>query len=434
MDRLSYLPDQIRNLIFSFLPTEDAIRSRILSTEWRYTCSSLSKLVFNQYQGESLDNKLRKKFKEFVNQTLVPEETDIERISVYVDVDEEVIFSLDLNRWISIAVQRNVKELCIWAVSSEPQKLPRCFFTCATLKNLALHNIKFQFPDKFRFPMLNHLTLGNVVFCGHGMEKLLSTDTCPVLEELVVLYCYQSNSIITYHPRIRYLKLFTRNYCDAFKLSIPSLREIDYSGIPLKVCSRTLYSLAKATFQFDTMHYNPPYPGANLAGLNNLHTLTLKPYFFEFLSLDRNLPAIASTLSFRLKHFRCHVFPTENHYQMVFFMLDCLEGLETLGINVEELPRDEEEIRYLKKKYQPKSALRRILSFYPALKRVEIRNCAALETELFLVSTIFNGGNVCEEVHISFSKSMDSIVRNKAIKYLSSMDRYGDKALYIGVF
>ncbi|KAL5710091.1 hypothetical protein ACHQM5_020698 [Ranunculus cassubicifolius] len=428
MDRLSYLPNEIQNLILSFLPREDAIRARILSSEWRSAHSSLSKLVFNQSQGDYLDNQLRRKFKNFVDQTLVPEGTHIERVSVYVDIDEEVIFSLDLNRWILIAVQRNVQDLCLWIVSREPLQLPRAFFTWGTLKNLALHHVHLHISNTtFSFPMLKYLTLDKVFFYGdeNAMQRLLSVDTCPVLEKLVILYCSKFHTFITCHPRLWYLKLSTCQI-GVFSLSIPSLRVIDYTGDPLKICSMTLLSLVNATFQYNAVSFNPPYPIAILSRLNSVCTLIVKTYFIEGISHDENLLASAAMLSLRVKHFYCHIFPTLNQYAMVLFFLNCLEGLETFHINIEELPRDDRLKSLLKEAYEHDVALvqtRR--SIYPTLKRVTIKNFIGTESDIHIARVVIMCARACEQLSISFSKQMDPIVQKNIIDelFMHKIDR-----------
>ncbi|KAL5716785.1 hypothetical protein ACHQM5_009907 [Ranunculus cassubicifolius] len=69
-DRISYLQELIRNLIFSFLEMKDVIRTSVLSKQWRTVCYSLSDLTFYQHFFKTT-TKNQKDFKEFVYETLI---------------------------------------------------------------------------------------------------------------------------------------------------------------------------------------------------------------------------------------------------------------------------------------------------------------------------------------------------------------------------
>ncbi|WMV53802.1 hypothetical protein MTR67_047187 [Solanum verrucosum] len=47
-DRISYLPRNIIDHIFELLPVEDAARTSILSTKWRYIWATVPNLVLDK--------------------------------------------------------------------------------------------------------------------------------------------------------------------------------------------------------------------------------------------------------------------------------------------------------------------------------------------------------------------------------------------------
>ncbi|PIA58722.1 hypothetical protein AQUCO_00500574v1 [Aquilegia coerulea] len=149
-DRLTSLPEPIRNYIVSFLPIEDSVKLTVLSTQWRNISSSLSSLKFYQShfldmtKGEDTD------FRNLVDRLLINHDSSnvtIFCLSVQVDdeiitdlhlnswitFDDEIITDLHLNSWITFAVKHNVQDFFLSLLSREVYKLPCAFFSCDTL-------------------------------------------------------------------------------------------------------------------------------------------------------------------------------------------------------------------------------------------------------------------------------------------------------------
>ncbi|KAF5207271.1 F-box/RNI-like superfamily protein [Thalictrum thalictroides] len=114
MDRISYLPDPIRSHIVSFLPFKDAIRTSILSQQWRHVCSSLSNLDFRQIEHIKYDGREgRERFKSIIDQTLILHDgSDIQKFYFKIrPAEDDPISLLQINAWISFALRHNVKNL-----------------------------------------------------------------------------------------------------------------------------------------------------------------------------------------------------------------------------------------------------------------------------------------------------------------------------------
>ncbi|KAF9620173.1 hypothetical protein IFM89_010908 [Coptis chinensis] len=133
IDRLSSLPEQIRDCIFSCFPMQDVVRTCILSRQWRNNCSSLSHLEFNQLEFKSVQV-----FKNFVDCFLITHgRFEIRSFKLVMDdtVNEYVINDVYVNAWIYFAVKHNVR---ILELSYPWEELPDCVFKCHTLTELRL--------------------------------------------------------------------------------------------------------------------------------------------------------------------------------------------------------------------------------------------------------------------------------------------------------
>ncbi|PIA46853.1 hypothetical protein AQUCO_01500414v1 [Aquilegia coerulea] len=207
-DRLSYLPDPIRDHIVSFLPTKDAIRTSILSRQWENVCSSLSNMEFNKATFKQTDHKVVH-FRNSIDRLLFRHDgSDIRRFSLKTGLLKKF------------------------------QKFPSSFYTCSSLTVLSLISIKFKCPSFVQFPMLKSFHLEDVSFLENNtINKLVSSCTCPVLEELEITFCDLSTikSLSISIPSLKYLKLLEWN-C--------SLKRAP------TISSETLLSLVTAYFEF----------------------------------------------------------------------------------------------------------------------------------------------------------------------------------------
>ncbi|KAF9603103.1 hypothetical protein IFM89_033828 [Coptis chinensis] len=194
MDKISWLPDPIRSHIVSFLPMKDAIRSKILSRRWRYVCSSLSNLKFDQIEFEKSNSEIRD-FRDFVDETLLSHDgSDIQRFSLKINLDDAYIYARRVSAWISFALQHNVQILILGSVESSAllEKLPCSLFTCNTLRVFSLVGIPGpKWPTITKFPVLRSLRIGFITSFDdeNVIAKLFSSCTFPVLEELTVDHC-----------------------------------------------------------------------------------------------------------------------------------------------------------------------------------------------------------------------------------------------------
>ncbi|KAF9595856.1 hypothetical protein IFM89_005342 [Coptis chinensis] len=188
-DVISSLPQPIISHIASFLPTEEAIRSTILSTSWRNVCSSLSNLEFNQayFKKKKLDSEV---FSRFVSHTLRSHDgSDVHKFTLeaYFETLPEPML---VNEWISFAVQHNVKEIYISLHTMTPVTLPCCLFTSPTITLLDLFDFRLKLPSVIHLSNLQHLQIESLYFCNEmSLINLFSNLSCPLVNSCCVVSC-----------------------------------------------------------------------------------------------------------------------------------------------------------------------------------------------------------------------------------------------------
>ncbi|KAF8029620.1 hypothetical protein BT93_E2135 [Corymbia citriodora subsp. variegata] len=195
------LPEAILEHILSFVPIEDAVRTCVLSKNWRYLWTSYPnlELVEGAFSG-------REQFTNFVDRVLVLQSSS--RIKRLVLSCRDLGDASHVNLWVSTAVKRNVEDFTVH-LSSIPGNfvLPHCLFSSATLTRLNVSILgQLKLPSRIWLPNLKVLHLEYITFVDkRSTEQLLSS---PVLEELTLHYCTWDN-LETLTIRTPMLKILT---------------------------------------------------------------------------------------------------------------------------------------------------------------------------------------------------------------------------------
>ncbi|GKA29297.1 F-box domain containing protein [Tanacetum coccineum] len=267
-DLISNLPDTILHLILSRLPTtEEAIRTSILSTRWRYLWTAV------HYLNMDWSTKLKpyaefnkSKFKKFVYSVLLNkvENFDSLRLCCWNYYNMSTV-----RRWIQAATMRKVKSLdlifCVKATQDDLARrdvyevivLPSCLFTCDSLESLRLflYRRPFSLPLCIGFPALRVLELNSVHCFDHDLlERFL--EICPLLEELSLIDSLIGTLDAVYitSPKLKTLRVFNWNnllhgsegLCGCVTVSCPELVSFEYVGPRGHFIFEKVVSLKKA--------------------------------------------------------------------------------------------------------------------------------------------------------------------------------------------
>ncbi|KNA23560.1 hypothetical protein SOVF_023670 [Spinacia oleracea] len=184
LDIISNLPDHIIAHIISFLPTEEAIRTSILSSRWKYLWKGINSILL-----EGNESNLNR-FANLVEHVLDNcRSTNFLSIKLSCQQSPDNICLSRINAWISTVLSCNVEKLVFYFWNYFPDlpapPLPTCILDCSTLIVLKLDSyFDLRIPESVVcFPHIKslgfHVILPNQ---ERVMHQLLSS--CPVLEEL----------------------------------------------------------------------------------------------------------------------------------------------------------------------------------------------------------------------------------------------------------
>ncbi|KAJ0837869.1 putative F-box domain, leucine-rich repeat domain superfamily, F-box-like domain superfamily [Helianthus annuus] len=165
-DVISSMPDKVITNILDRLPLQDAVRTDVLSKNWRFKWTMLSQLVFDdnffEYlsKTEGKDNHLR-----IISRFLLHLKGAITKFVLYIEkmrkFDDD-----DINHWILFLSKNGIEDLTFKLLDKTPFKLSTHLFSCLQLKHLKIYNCIFNPPPGF-----------------HGFPNLLSLELYPNAEK-----------------------------------------------------------------------------------------------------------------------------------------------------------------------------------------------------------------------------------------------------------
>ena len=182
VDRMSDLPESLLTHILSFLPTQKAITTSILSSRWKDLWTLVPKLDINTEELHPID-----KHEHTVSRIFHQHKTPyLQTFRLAYSCDNRS----DVDAWISNVAARKVEELDLkiyddgyWDFQHLRSYHSHEIFSCKTLVVLNLRSrIVIDPPSSFQFPSLKILGLFYVDYKSDSLSGLLSG--CPVLEDL----------------------------------------------------------------------------------------------------------------------------------------------------------------------------------------------------------------------------------------------------------
>ncbi|XP_021835980.2 putative FBD-associated F-box protein At5g53635 [Spinacia oleracea] len=184
MDIISDLPDHLIARALSFLETDEAVRTCVLSSRWRYLWKGIGRICLRgfDFDPDIFSNLVEHVLKSCNSANFLAFELFC---PLLIDVSR-------LNSWIASIKSCKIEKLTIHANNTDdyilPESpLPQCILSYNTLVYLNLDCFDIQIPESVvSFPCLKSLNL-QVIFpdSEDAVNRLLSC--CPVLEKLYLL-------------------------------------------------------------------------------------------------------------------------------------------------------------------------------------------------------------------------------------------------------
>ncbi|XVF70565.1 hypothetical protein PTKIN_Ptkin11bG0172100 [Pterospermum kingtungense] len=232
IDRISSLPDYILLLIVYFLPLDDTLQIRFLSTRFRNLSRSISNIFIcrdnpvrpdqsEEFKEKAWTNheqwtrarKCRLRcFEEFMEKALSNHE-QLTRVQKFLlRCSNNDYKSATISNWIHSAITASVSnlvEIDIYAHENLRVKFPRSFFSCRKLRFLRLSGVISvnKIPKGMVFPCLKTLELESISIVSNDnqLNNLLSIG-CPVLEYSLLRDFSLNYSWTCPAQRFRYLR------------------------------------------------------------------------------------------------------------------------------------------------------------------------------------------------------------------------------------
>ncbi|KAI9105031.1 hypothetical protein K1719_022747 [Acacia pycnantha] len=172
--------------IMKNLPIQDAVKTSILSRNWRYMWNSVPRLEFNAtFFGERLK---KHEISNAISEVLLQHHGPIHEFILFVP-DVYPIRIKCLSMWILFLSRRNMKILKLINQQGDQYEMPSHLFSCKDLIRLELSNFTVRSPPDFviGFKSLVQLHMSYVRIDSATLNALISS--CPLLEGLAISYC-----------------------------------------------------------------------------------------------------------------------------------------------------------------------------------------------------------------------------------------------------
>ncbi|KAL4586532.1 hypothetical protein LXL04_011168 [Taraxacum kok-saghyz] len=236
LDRISALPQDTIEKILTLMPLRDALRTSVLSRKWRYTWTTIPKLVFSDASlglpvlDEDEEDLSNCKFVNAIFHVLLLHKGPILEFSLSVD-DKEISSEIDQMILHLSRSNNNIKKFIYKSHPSIPYYNPPCsFFSLKGLEHIDLSYFTCLHPSRIKgFSMLKSLRFYNGYFTNNMVLYFLSNS--PLLEEFIwikegLLYLSECElfELFKYVPSVQ--KMEISQLC---------IRHLDAGGMPHKL-------------------------------------------------------------------------------------------------------------------------------------------------------------------------------------------------------
>ncbi|XP_050224291.1 F-box/FBD/LRR-repeat protein At1g13570-like isoform X2 [Mercurialis annua] len=224
-DRISNLPSEIIDKILICLPIKEAVKTSVLSKNWRFKWRYLSKLVFDTTFYHTAGNPSTTKPFFDMYKVLLLLRGPIFHFTLRIPV---LNIYPEINQLMLYLSERDVQEIN-FTVYDFSISVPSFLFSCATLRSLTLSTCKFKAPSAFQgFVKLISLMFEAVHFETNVFETFISK--CPLLETLSIISCYNISSLHVDIPYLKFFRFMGRSSSICFRKTSQHLSTVIFDG------------------------------------------------------------------------------------------------------------------------------------------------------------------------------------------------------------
>ncbi|XP_071735726.1 F-box/FBD/LRR-repeat protein At1g13570-like [Rutidosis leptorrhynchoides] len=188
-DIISRMPDDVISNFLDRMPIQYAVRTCILSRNWRFKWTLISQVVFDKKFYKYLRGLGRNDWydENNISRILLHLKGSITKFEIYIPKNKVLDFN-SINHWVMFLSRKGIREFKLTNMNHwVPLTLSSNLFSCVKLERLTLYNCSLTSATTLcGFPYLLHLELDEVVFVNDNLGEIISQ--CPLLEFLEVSY------------------------------------------------------------------------------------------------------------------------------------------------------------------------------------------------------------------------------------------------------
>ncbi|KAF7124488.1 hypothetical protein RHSIM_Rhsim12G0068900 [Rhododendron simsii] len=210
-DIISHLPGNVLDKILMCLPIQDAVRTSLLSREWRYVWVKLPQLVFDEMFFRDLNKTMHAKLLMIIYKVMFLHRGQIIKFALSLAGLESCS---EIDQWILYVSNNDIQDFTLRIWKGKLYKLPSSLYTCSLLKHLSLCSCMLKPPPGFEgFTRLLSLNLDEVEIADDVLSSLISS--CPLLEQLTLNNSTSLNSLEVIGPNLKSVCCFShiRSIC-----------------------------------------------------------------------------------------------------------------------------------------------------------------------------------------------------------------------------
>ncbi|XP_009594958.1 F-box/FBD/LRR-repeat protein At1g13570-like isoform X1 [Nicotiana tomentosiformis] len=373
VDTISNLPCNVVDEILGCLPLKDAVKTSILSKDWRYKWVTRQELDFgyNFFGSFAHDQEA----KTIIYQVLLIHKGPILKFKLGG-------FNLkscpDIDHWILFLSKKNIQEFTLHIWSGNIYHLPSHLFTFQQLRRLEIHKCLFYPPSGFKgFEKLINLDFDRVTFVPSIFRNLISK--CPLLERLRLLWCTDFDTLEIVAPNLKFFEFRGKSKSFCFK-NAPVL-----SKVILSLNSPVLADASPVCSNFMKFFHCMP----------SLRELDIRGWLLEYLTKG-GLPENPPTALNNVKTLKTDMsFRNVEEVSVAVYLITSCPKLQQLTIRCQSVDNDVEPVVHFLRAQSFSGG-----GVVKLLQRVHMSTFSGLEMEMEFVRFILASAPLLKQIFI----------------------------------